>query len=387
MDASDRRKRIETEATEWWLVLQGQPSRGDREGFVDWLRESSLHVAEMLRIAQLHGALEQFDRWAQLPADGRQDPEDPVIALLGSRVNPTGPRQASPGKPRRALRTLGLIAAVLLVAFALGTIVVVHSRGQIIQTDRGERRDVSLADGSVVDLDPETRVRVQYETAARYIFLERGRALFHVAKNPNRPFWVEAEHTRVRAVGTAFAVDREQESVIVTVAEGKVAVFPARIASALPAQSAMTRTAEVPGRSEAYPNTGFAHAPQASRLVTPGPGSDFLARAIFLTADQQITVGESGTAEPIRKVDSNRALAWAYGRLIFDHESVADAVREFNRYNRIQVRIDDPRLARRSISGVFNASDPNSFVSFIQTVTSVRVTTDDAGNISIGNPE
>lgn len=352
MDASDRRKRIETEAAEWWLVLSEDPSRAAREQYVDWLRESSGHVAEMLRIAQLHGALSQFERWSQLPTGGKDDPADPVAQLRASRVD-LMPPQTARRTPRRSLRTLWPIAAVLLAAVTVGAIVVVNSRGQIIQTDRGERRDVALADGSVVDLDPETRVRVQYDGQARYIFLERGRALFHVAKNPLRPFWVQAEDTRVRAVGTAFAVDREQESVVVTVAEGKIAVFQDPRS-----QSAPLRTSSAP-------------------LMHP----------IFLTADQQITVDRSGSAEPIRKVDSSRELAWANGRLIFEHESVADAVREFNRYNRIQVRISDPALALRSISGVFNASDPDSFVAFIQTVTPVRVIRNETGDLTIEGPE
>ncbi|MDB6156511.1 MAG: hypothetical protein JWO04_217, partial [Gammaproteobacteria bacterium] len=63
MDASDRRKRVAAEAAEWWVVLEGEVSRTQREQYVDWLRESAMHVAEMLRIAQVHGALEQFEQW------------------------------------------------------------------------------------------------------------------------------------------------------------------------------------------------------------------------------------------------------------------------------------------------------------------------------------
>lgn len=357
MDARDRRKRVEAEAAEWWLVLGGTPSRPDREQYVDWLRESPTHVAEMLRIAQLHGMLEQFERWAQLPAGGGEEAADSVARLPGSLPDPV-PERLMASTPARSVRAIWPIAVILLLAAVLGTLAVINSRGQILQTDRGERRDIALADGSVVDLDPQTRVRVRYEANARYIFLERGRALFHVAKNPNRPFWVQAESTRVRAVGTAFAVDREQESIVVTVAEGKVAVF----------------------RGPEAPPTASASAP-AQLSTTP------FMRAIFLTADQQITVNGSGVAEPVRQVDSNRALAWAYGRLIFEHESVEDAVREFNRYNRIQVRIDYPELMLRPISGVFNASDPDSFVAFIKTVTRVRVRTDDTGNITIESPQ
>jgi len=97
-----------------------------------------------------------------------------------------------------------------------------------------------------------------------------------------------------------------------------------------------------------------------------------------------VTVEESsGTAEPVRKVDSDRELAWAKGRLVFDNETVADAIREFNRYNRVQLHVADEALAKRPVSAVFDASDPESFIAFLQTVASVRVTRSDSADITI----
>src|SRR5579859_984529 len=67
MDPSERRNRTVAEAADWWAQLQSNDApRSTREQYVNWLRESPVHVAEMLRMAQVHGALKQFDRWAQL---------------------------------------------------------------------------------------------------------------------------------------------------------------------------------------------------------------------------------------------------------------------------------------------------------------------------------
>jgi transmembrane sensor len=82
----------------------------------------------------------------------------------------------------------------------------------------------------------------------------------------------------------------------------------------------------------------------------------------------------SGAAEPVRSVDSGRELSWAKGELVFDNETIAAAVEEFNRYNRVQLRVTDRALAARPVSGVFDASDPESFIAFLQTATSARVT-------------
>jgi hypothetical protein len=56
---------------------------------VDWLRESALHVAEMLRVSVVHGALRGFHGWAEVNMDGpdNHDPDDDdanVVTLVAS---------------------------------------------------------------------------------------------------------------------------------------------------------------------------------------------------------------------------------------------------------------------------------------------------------------
>ena len=75
----------------------------------------------------------------------------------------------------------------------------------------------------------------------------------------------------------------------------------------------------------------------------------------------------------MRAVDTDRELAWVAGRLVFDNESVADVVEELNRYNVVQLHVASPGLAQRSVSGVFDASEPESFIRFMQSVAPVNV--------------
>jgi transmembrane sensor len=390
MDASDRRNRVAEEAAEWWVVLQGDVSRADRERYVDWLRESSVHVAEMLRVAQVHGALEQFQRWSEIPIDGSREEDDSVVRL------PTFERRVELRKdtPERGSRRRAMawsMAAMLIVATGLAAVLYIQSQGRTIQTDRGERREVALADGSVIQVDPETRLRVIYEEHARRVFLQRGRALFHVAKNTERPFLVEANDTTVRAVGTAFAVERQRESILVTVSEGKVAVFPAHsLATPLPVKSSPSGGADIrgkvaPGASTASTSSNYPEYQRTQNGVqsAPPPLPTGSAPEIFLTANEQVTISESGGAEAVLVVDSNRALSWADGRLILENRTVADAVREFNHYNRIQIVVNDAELARRPISGVFNAADPESFVAFLSSVARVHITRADGADITV----
>jgi transmembrane sensor len=369
MDASDRRGRAAEEAAEWWVLLQGEVTRREREEYVDWLRESSVHVAEMLRVAQLHGALEKFQRWSEIPTAGGGT-ESTVVPL----VPPTHTTSSPPLKHTpRDWRLAASVAAALLVVAGLTAWLLIDLRSQVIETQRGERRQVALADGSVVQVDPETRLKLDYEEHTRRVVLERGRALFHVAKNSERPFLVRVRNTTVRAVGTAFAVEEADHTVVVTVAEGRVAVLNEPVTeSQLPDTASPQKTAA----------SAVKRVDEAPRSDKP-PSSGSAATEIILTANQQVTVAGVGTAEPVREVDSARVLSWAEGRLIFENESVERAVSEFNRYNRIQLNVNDAALAQRPISGVFSASDPESFVAFIQSVAAVRVTRNATDDIRI----
>jgi transmembrane sensor len=382
VDANERRRLASLDAAEWWVRLQEPAvSRVDREEFVDWLRESALHVAEMLRIAQVHGALEQFRQWTNVSTEGSDEPENVVTLPRTDEPNPPSPAEERGAagetvlkrRPRRG-RFLAL-AASLIGLTLLGAWIFLGLRTQTIETERGERREVALADGSVLEVDPETRLRIRFDEHARRVTLDRGRALFRVAKNPARPFLVQADGTTVRAVGTAFGVDRQKEGVVVTVAEGKVAVFATQPED--PQES--RQTANSREGTDTAEGEGTVTAPS-----TPARPSRARNRAqLFLTAGQQVTMGSSGSAEPVRKVDSDRELAWAKGRLVFDNETLAAAIEEFNRYNRVQMHVVDEALAKRLVSAVFDASDPESFIAFIQTVASVRVTRSDPMNITI----
>lgn len=342
MDANERRARATREATQWWNRLSieqaGKVSKADRELFTQWLRESPLHVAELLRVAHVHDSLERFKLWSEIEVDATG--EEPNVVAFRDGTDETFPVRASSTdeaidrhdgsaeKPPRvrfwAIAASACFVAVLAGWFALG------ARGQVIETDLAERRQVMLNDGSVVQLEPETLLRVKFVDHERRVSMERGRALFRVAKDAQRPFLVSTDHTSVRAVGTAFGVENGGRGVIVTVAEGKVAVARSR-------------------------DDGEASSQE------PATSAD-----VLLTAGQQITVQTSGAVETVRAVDTARALAWAEGQLVFENDTLAHVVTEFNRYNRTQLHISDQQLAGRRVSGVFEATDTETLLAFIQ---------------------
>jgi len=90
--------------------------------------------------------------------------------------------------------------------------------------DVGEQRSIALADGSIIDLNARSRIRVRLSKDERDVELLQGQALFHVAKDNSRPFVVRSDTTVVRAVGTEFDVYRKKNGTVITVLEGRVVV-------------------------------------------------------------------------------------------------------------------------------------------------------------------
>jgi len=361
MDASERRRRAGEEAAEWWVLLDSENGTLEtRTAFVDWLRESALHVEEMLRVAQVHGALEQFQRWADLSTNETGMPADVAGKVTSFPLPPRSQELRRRSRPRRTWLGVGFAtaAAALLAVWFSGL-----PGSYTVTTGQGERRELTLADGSVVQIDPETGLRIRFDSKLRRIDLQRGRARFRVAKNPNRPFLVRAEGTVVRAVGTEFGVEHRSQGIVVTVAEGRVAVMP-HSAGRFPlvGTGAGSDASNLP---EAVTGKAAPDADVAKGQAAPP--------VVLVSSGQQITVSPSGAPQAVREVNAARELSWAEGRLSFENDSVATVVETFNRYNHLQIHVADSTLARRTMSGVFSASDPESFVAFLQSTTSVSV--------------
>jgi transmembrane sensor len=338
-------RRTAERAAMWLLTVQSeQLSASQRAEFIDWLRESPLHIAEILRVCRLQRALANFKGWHQIaPMDG--DQASAVIEFFESRSVATAIRP-----PGHRVRNAMLLAASFAALCLLAIFIFARLDQTVLSTQLGERREMTLVDGSVVDLAPESEVVVRYRAHERLIALNHGEALFHVARNPNRPFIVQAALTSVRAVGTVFNVGRDVHGVSITVVEGRVSVS------------------------------------QRSESNAADAAAETCATALCLGADEQVSISPAGRATAIHKVRGDAAIGWATGRLAFENETVAEIARRFNLYNRAQIEVLDASLARRRISGTFQASDPESFVAFVQAIAGAQVTQRDSDHIALGSP-
>ena len=235
--------------------------------------------------------------------------------------------------PRRVTLRRLIIGSGALVALAAGVagISFLLTQGETYRTSFGEVRKVPLSDGSVTAINTETEIRVAMTSDTRRLTLSKGEAWFSVAKDPQRPFLVEAGDVRVRALGTAFSVRRLDKGADVLVTEGVVETW-------------------VVGEE---------------------------AHRVQLVAGARSFVVEG---QPVRTVKSEaevtNALAWRDGQIALYGETLADAAAQFNRYNARKIIIADPRLAAEKVVGQFSAYDPEAFARATANTLGARVVTE-----------
>ncbi|TLY77621.1 MAG: hypothetical protein E6K49_07500 [Gammaproteobacteria bacterium] len=219
-----RASEISATAAAWLIRADGEPSWEQWQALEEWLDADARHNAEFIRLraAWICGDPLKLLR----PADGRVDPD----LLAKVELEPPGPDWGSvlarlaAAIAQRSGWVAGAAALVVSVGL-LGWLGAARIGWRAYQTDAGRREQIALPDGSSIQLNADSRLRVRVTTLRRDVELTRGEALFNVAIDRLRPFHVNAGDTVVRAGGTAFSVRvHDDRRVEVLVAEGSVTV-------------------------------------------------------------------------------------------------------------------------------------------------------------------
>jgi transmembrane sensor len=200
----------------------------------------------------------------------------------------------------------------------------------------------TLPDESTVQLEPNSVVDFRVTSDRCEFVLERGRALFEVRHNPRRSLEVKVGATSVVAMGTVFSVARDDHDESVTVVNrGEVMVIP-----------------------------GSSHTRQ---LLGPG---------------QAVRVSDDQMHPEAHMVLSTRRNHWLQVVFDFDGMPLSQAVEAFNRNNKRQLAIVEPRLRDARIGGQFLANDPEGFAQALSDMGTARVVGADSksGVIRLGVP-
>jgi len=192
---------IDEVAAQWHAqLLLGRLSPEDEQRLDAWLAEDLRHRLAYAEVAAAGYALEQAS---------------PKVENVAVRQEIA---RRWPVWAGAALAPVLLLVAVLWTPHAL------QDLRSDAHTVAGALRTQHLPDGSVLQLDTDTAVRLQFTPEQRDIELLRGELAIEVAKDPAHPLRVHCAGIEARAVGTHFIVARRADEIEVGVTEGVVAV-------------------------------------------------------------------------------------------------------------------------------------------------------------------
>ncbi|HHA2857770.1 TPA: FecR family protein [Stenotrophomonas maltophilia] len=242
----------------------------------------------------------------------------------------------SPGALQRRRGAGPAKGALALLLVAAGALLAADPAWQVrdYQTAVGERRNVTLPDGSQVLLDAGTRVQVRRHLRSRQVLLVRGQARFEVQHSAWRRFQVDAGPVHVRNYGTVFDVDRQGDLSEVTLWRGAVGV-------------------RVDGS-------------EAEQRLKPG----------------QRLLAQAGSLSPPEAVSPDRA-DWTHGRLQFDRLPLSEVLRILQRYHDRPIVLDDPTLGPLLVSGVFDADRAETAVALLPDILPVQLQTAADGSLHL----
>lgn len=303
---------LDTEAANWLERLEF--GTADSAALEAWLAQSWEHRVAYWRMRSVWN---ETNRFAAL--------RSPTQTRAGNLRTP----RALPGSRFlfRAAAAAVVVVAVVGVAIKFG-----REQNQMFATELGAKKTLTLADGSQIELNTNTLLRLSADQ--RTAWLDNGEAYFQITHDAAHPFTVNVGDRRVVDLGTKFVIRRESENTRVSLIEGR---------------------AEVQGDG----------AGTQLKPVMLAPGDVAIASHGVLSVERR----------PSRELSDD--LGWRRGLLIFYHTPLADAAKEFNRYNATKLVIADGDVAQRRINGTFLANNVEVFGHVAQAALGLHVHNED----------
>lgn len=345
----DRPSDVTSEACAWIAQLEtGDMTHEDFTAFREWMQRSPRHASEIRRLARLSNELNVLTEMA--------GPLEDAAAHFKQIV-------ARPRKPfwRRSAAIMACIAVFALLAggaFFHTAINNPKDGSMILATAIGDYQETALPDGSLVELNSNTQIEIDFTRAQRQVRLLRGEAYFDVAHDSSRPFVVAAGDNYVIAVGTAFAVRlyEAEDDFEVTVTEGRVAVSGSDAAEKFFAEDLSP--------------TAFDEPTQLASV------DDKASRLLVLKAGQNIVVSSQSEAPPIVEMserDLQRKLSWQDGLFDFSETPLIEVVQEVSRHTAMRIEISDPELSSLKFGGVFRTGETSALLDALETSFDIEV--------------
>ena len=351
------RTAIEEEAGAWLVKLDGDnaPSADELASLREWLERSPVHREQLGSLAELWDEMNVLTELAVPLGHADGHPNRSFIESLRHAIPRLG----------QASIVMAVIAIGVATAFWLRPDPLLSSNN-FYATAVGQQLSVTLADGSVVLLNTNSQINVNYNNEYRNIRLLQGEVHFTVAKGAARPFRVYAGNGRVQAVGTAFSVYIKDNSINVTVTEGKVELASVN----RPSTNRLAQQGTPPGTvkssgSNAIVDSGFV---ETLGTIKAGECATFQE---FLDADIVSTIN---AIETVEAQEMAKRLSWREGMLTFAGDPLEVVVDEISRYTTVSIEITDPIVRATRIGGRFPIGETDAMFDALEANFGLRVT-------------
>ena len=330
--------RADKEAADWIVRLDGRNvSEEDLHAHEAWMKADPRHEHAFRiqqQIADQIPAAKKLENYDELVAE-------PFYERLAMQAS-TAWDNFIDGLRRPQI--VGALAAMTIAAIVTSTLLIeTPDAPEVIAepvieyaTDIAQIREQRLPDGSVVTLGAKSRIVVAYSDTERRVTLLAGDAFFDVERDPSRPFFVEARDSVTRVVGTKFDVRLRENTVAVSVAEGRVDVG---------------RLIQREAETEATTLTPAASLIAGQQIVLPAIASS--------TGIPEITAEQEPIqfAALVSEVDTGDVAAWREGRLKYAETRLADVVADLNRYYHGEIILGDDEVGNIVFTATPNADE------------------------------
>ncbi|NER13873.1 DUF4974 domain-containing protein [Leptobacterium flavescens] len=284
--------------------IQGKANRQEKEVVYKWLKEDPLHQKEFSLLK------------AKYVAASLENVTDESVAEKYSSFN----RKRQSAKNRfNYIVSAAASAVIIFLAWGLYQQSITEPENQLqnslavnyinISTENGQKKEVTLPDGSVVVLNIDSQLTYpdKFEDNIREITLN-GEAFFDIAHNKEKPFIVNTNNIKVKVLGTSFNVksyptDKKVETTLVT---GKVELL---------------------------------HEEESPIILEPSQ------KAVFHKKEKKVEIKEVKTSDVI---------AWREGKLIFNKTSIEQVILDLERKYNTKFIINSPKLLNYEYTGTFD---------------------------------
>ena len=292
-------------ATRWYVLLRsGQATAGDWQRYEQWRAADPRHDA---LCRQLETRLGVFQVPHAQGVSGK---------VLQQALD-------APSSRRHVLQVALAGAGVAVGAAFLAKPMGLTELTADIRTGTGERRTVTLDDGTELLLNAQSAADIQFTPQRRLVRLREGELLAKVASDRLRPFLIQTEQTRLCAYGNRFLV-REREG------QGQIVAL----------------------------NGGVE--------VDNGHGE-----RLQLAAGHEVHYDRSGFG-PI-EISSSGATAWVDGFLQVRDRPLAEVIEALRPYHNGVLRLD-PAVAELRVSGLYRLDNPQQILDTLARTLPIHIT-------------